>query len=362
MRRRQSFRDSRRAAYTLIELLVAISVIAAIMAVLLPAVQKSRETARRAQCASRLHNVGIAIGVYAEGNDDAIPYLAREFAAGSSVPPRHSWAAEILPYLDGQGIYDVMAAYQGIEPSGPFPADGYPVVGVLTCPSDPLNERPGRLSYVANAGYIRGDLWADNEEHHAQQINWDRNCPCPVPIFLTKTDRPYAYATGVFWRELPDDDVRHRFRKISDGLANTFMVTENLQAGAYNNATTSRIGFGVSISVDRTIAAWHVSTVGVGECFGASECECRKGANLALLPTFSLHDQENDNNGRINANLGGQIGKHPRPSSLHARGVNMLWCDGHITFVSQSIDDFVYARLITPAGEHYAQVVAQAPD
>jgi prepilin-type processing-associated H-X9-DG protein len=66
---------------------------------------------------------------------------------------------------------------------------------------------------------------------------------------------------------------------------------------------------------------------------------------------------ENDNNARINADINGETGQHPRPSSLHPGGVNMLWCDGRITFISRSIDDRVYVRLLSPGGSRYGQEI-----
>jgi prepilin-type N-terminal cleavage/methylation domain-containing protein len=68
-------------AFTLVELLVVIAVIAALMAIMLPAISNARETAKRAVCASQLRQNGIALTQYAESNKEWYPGLGsqREF-------------------------------------------------------------------------------------------------------------------------------------------------------------------------------------------------------------------------------------------------------------------------------------------
>lgn len=360
---------SMRAGFSLIELLVAISIICLLMSLLLPAVQHAREAARRITCVNNLHNIGVAVHTCAATWDGRLPCLAANYCGGDGAVHTHSWAVELLPCLDSVGLYDQIAGYSGPDPDGPYPAGEYPFGRIFTCPSSSSHDRNGSaMSYVANAGYIRGDLWNDSRDHHAQQVNWDRNCLCDGAL-LSHPDRPYAYATGVFWRDLPDDAYQQRLSLIEggDGLSSTFLMTENLQAGTYDSASTGRIGFGISVPVMPTLAPFHISATNLGECCphvppSSRSCGPRETYDLVLLPTFSVYDRKNDHDARINADPHGELGRHPRPSSSHPGGVNMLWCDGRVTFVYQGIDEFVYAYLISSAGMRSHQAIVQAID
>ena len=84
----------------MIELLVAITIIAVLMALLLPAVMSARATARRTQCKSNLRNLGLAMMQSAEAN--------RRFPAagyfGKTTGNYHNWVLELLPYVEQRGV------------------------------------------------------------------------------------------------------------------------------------------------------------------------------------------------------------------------------------------------------------------
>src|SRR5438046_3572407 len=97
-----------RKGFTLVELLVVIAIIGVLIALLLPAVQAAREAARRAQCASHLsqlilavHSLEAAQGVLPPGVRDPAPSPILSTPTGM----HHSWLIELLPYLHQPDAY-----------------------------------------------------------------------------------------------------------------------------------------------------------------------------------------------------------------------------------------------------------------
>ncbi|MEX2430755.1 MAG: DUF1559 domain-containing protein, partial [Dehalococcoidia bacterium] len=111
---RASFRTVRRRGFTLIELLAVIGVISILMALLLPAVQGARESARRIHCTNNLKQMGLAfqrhhddLGYFPTGGWDW--YEPPTYVSG--VPTvgenqRAGWGFQILPYLEAQNVFD----------------------------------------------------------------------------------------------------------------------------------------------------------------------------------------------------------------------------------------------------------------
>lgn len=155
----------RPAGFTLVELLVVISIIAVLVSMLLPAVQQAREAARTLKCKNNLKQLGLAILNY-ESATRALPAggwvedkskhpLAKTFDRGSFDPysgKQYSWIVEILPFIEEQALSDQFdRKYDANDPSahdifsGPRPAAEEPfarAIPSLLCPSDLPSAKP----------------------------------------------------------------------------------------------------------------------------------------------------------------------------------------------------------------------------
>src|SRR5262245_13958123 len=98
-----------RSAFTLVELLVVIAIIGILIALLLPAIQAARESARRAACMNNMKNVGLAVMNYVDAHKH-FPPLAEMPAGGSFNPLQdkglfYTWTIRILPFIEEQATY-----------------------------------------------------------------------------------------------------------------------------------------------------------------------------------------------------------------------------------------------------------------
>lgn len=147
-------RSWHRSGFTLIELLVIIAIIAVLIAILLPGVQKVRDAANRVQCANNLRQIGLALHQYHEVQTAFPPALDANFQRRFF----WSWMARLLPYVEQENLSRQAAAWADRDktpmmypypmPNGvrgyaewdPFGPPQNPALGTIvstwTCPSD----------------------------------------------------------------------------------------------------------------------------------------------------------------------------------------------------------------------------------
>lgn len=122
--------------FTLVELLVAVAIIAVLMGLLLAAVQRSREQANRASCQNNLKQIGVALQNYYSVHSVFPPgYVSSFDAMGNDTGPGWGWAAKALPFLEQIALYDQIQWTLPIEVSQNAVARVQIVPGYL-CPSD----------------------------------------------------------------------------------------------------------------------------------------------------------------------------------------------------------------------------------
>ena len=98
-----------RRAFTIIEVLVVVTIIGVLIALLLPAVQSARDSARRTQCASNLKQIGIALLNFENANKHfPSGYVSNYDNAGNDTGPGWGWCAFILPEMEENAIYQTI--------------------------------------------------------------------------------------------------------------------------------------------------------------------------------------------------------------------------------------------------------------
>lgn len=278
-----------RKAFTLVELLVVIAIIAMLASMLLPAVQGARAAARKTQCINNLHNLAIA-AIRFEGEKNRYPGYcnnqnASTDASGNYQPGTQTgWVFPMLPYLDRSDLFN----YYGTNGSSP----GQPPVEhlkILVCPDDAESINNGvNFSYVCNSGNLADD--GNNLEASA----------------------------GIFTRQFKGSVNAivkiNNSGSVSDGLATTLCLGENIDATNWNSPVEGCVGF-----------TWQTGT--------SSTQRINQAAGT--VTDCSL----------------------PRPSSYHAGGVIFAFCDGHVQFVSEDIAYTTYQQICTPRGKPFNQLM-----
>jgi prepilin-type N-terminal cleavage/methylation domain-containing protein/prepilin-type processing-associated H-X9-DG protein len=344
----------RRLGFTLVELLVVITIIGMLVALLLPAVQAVRENARQTQCLNNIKNISLAMVAH-DSSKGEFPGYAQFIRRGknelavmgyhntsnkytviskSPIPANlanesaFSWATILLPRLERQDIWDQIMQ-PPVDSSGNIIAVQIPPVDVFVCPSDQeVSSQAGLagLSYSVNSG------------------GWDRNSS---GVFLVNGDSP---ANGVFFnladyerQSPPAKGPKVRMSAIKDGASTTLMLAENVHKTYLSNPT----------------AAPDFSWLGVP--LGSFPAEQQLGmvwvVDDAPAPGNGITDQE-----RINGNADSpptnppnvpfpaNVPRFARPAGNHGGGVNVAYCDGHGGFLAENIEYLVYQQLLTPNG------------
>lgn len=151
-----SFENRRRGtAFTLVELLVVITIIGILIALLLPAVQAAREAARRMQCSNNLKQLALAVLNY-EGVHGRFPAGLTTESTTSIHGPYNTWTIRAMPYLELNGVYDQWSLSEGYSgPAAPGSVNAQIIkmqFAAFNCPSDDFTSNVsdfGHSSYAA---------------------------------------------------------------------------------------------------------------------------------------------------------------------------------------------------------------------
>ncbi|HVJ84119.1 MAG TPA: DUF1559 domain-containing protein [Caulifigura sp.] len=379
-----------RRGFTLIELLVVISIIATLAALILPAVQNARATARRTECLNNIRNLGIAAQSYATSRNGNLPYLADPNApiewggSGGSVAGFAPWTVQLFPYIELGPLAERLAAAT-LATNGAnsdFSAQNLArtKIKVMNCPDDPNDDLDGNLSFAMNAGYISTGLWGTGSPVNLTTISpfppaghFPQNYDLPFNgtggtyngANWNSDDTEVMAGTGVGWcnRQVKIDQISR-----ADGSTSTLLFAENLQAQNWAGQTTvngiAPIGnfmFAMPVAATGTVpyaVTDNSDVAGVGVAASSKQLGMRvvnfRGATTTTAPLID---------GKINSylNAAGE-GQMQRPSSLHANGVNAIFCGGNGKFLAQTLDVGLYAQLLSWDGSRKGQTIINDTD
>ncbi|MBN2296404.1 MAG: DUF1559 domain-containing protein [Pirellulales bacterium] len=291
--------------FTLVELLVVIAIIGILIALLLPAIQAAREAARRAQCQNNLKQIGLGLHgfVGARGrfplslywpSNVSNPELAKKLGYG--------WSTYILEYIECGDTFDQIDfdyggnRIQNAEAMKLF-------IPFYQCPSAPPNK------LVTACSEIPGTADAAESNYAAVATHWN------VAYASTQTI-PQA-ATGIMHENLTDDDDGHTMTDVRDGTSQTFLVSE----------------------IDYTFAddPFYTTYAGSEACPGGN---CDIGAVWMQGPQQTTSHGINGHNWVIKAGV----------YSHHPSGVQFLFADGHVQFLSDTVQQSILDGLTTRSG------------
>ncbi|MFN0054713.1 MAG: DUF1559 domain-containing protein [Planctomycetales bacterium] len=304
--------------FTLIELIVAISVIAVLLALLLPAIQQAREAARRTQCRSQLKQIGLALHNY-HGSFGTFPPGGITAGNWSTAPTYTNWAIAILPHLDQKPLYDRYDFTRANEdPVNAFVREAS--AAGMSCPSDPNGglkgspeTGPGVGLLFATGSYRAMSGKSDGEPRPGGGEWYDAENSLPRQW----RGAMHHVGTGGLRTERLDDVI--------DGASQTLLVGEYASKPCGADPVCNRTTF------------WAYTYTSYNQSSACPECGDR-----TMQPDYA---------GCLSGPGAGFNNACKRGwGSFHTGGVHFVLCDGSVRFINSNIDRTTFGNMATIAG------------
>jgi prepilin-type N-terminal cleavage/methylation domain-containing protein/prepilin-type processing-associated H-X9-DG protein len=341
------FETGNRRGFTLIELLVVIAIIGVLVALLLPAVQMARESARRTQCINNMKQLGLALHQFHDthkGFPAGYDWQVFSPPAPNEPPIWHGgrgwgWGSQILGGLEQSIIYNAIN-FDSEMSDGSTETAREMVLGVFLCPSSTGGRgfvkldktRPGGLLDLAAGQYV-GNLGQSDVDDY-REYNDDQDGPLNFPE-----------PTGVLYR-----GSSVNIADITDGTGMTFVIGERSRNVA--DATWVGVPFQPAIGEAGLVESWFCT-----KAKWSNPGVCKPGSYLVLAQSGPFPGLDAKATGSVRS-----IPADPRIftpnrkdagpdqyNSLHPGGCNFLFCDGSVRFLRDAMNAKVFSDLATIA-------------
>ncbi len=330
--------------FTLVELLVVVSIIGILIALLLPGIQASREAARLLQCRNNMKQLGLALHGYHSAHGRFPPSSVcrvngkldlSDVDQNNNSQLAENWVVLVLPYLEEKIVWNSFDLTKPISSAANAAARGHRLA-LMLCPTDTYNDKQFDGTAGPTVTDKMGDNWARGDYAANASLGFlgygDRSSDD-----ITGLGKGGTVADGGGWgdrylRGVMGANISLRIKDIADGSSKTIMLGE-IRAG---------------LLVFDTRGVWAMS----GACpsalwaCGYSPFAADNGPNCYSsgdeMPTCS----------RLQLALGGtkgvsrlgmscwisDDGSQQTARSMHAGGVNVCLCDGSIRFLSEFVE------------------------
>jgi prepilin-type N-terminal cleavage/methylation domain-containing protein/prepilin-type processing-associated H-X9-DG protein len=376
-----------RRGFTLIELLVVIAIIAVLIALLLPAVQAAREAARRSQCTNNLKQIGLAlhnyhqaVGTFPQGHSQSasqLPYTG--YAGWSEWGPQ----AQLLPYMEQTPIYNAInfnfcSGYSYGAHCNVTAANR--LIASYMCPSDNLVGFGGappstqaiitgwgnQSTFPPNTNSYKGSIGTTTSSW-GWAIGFEQCQPDPLNINGgTNPCNPNSTGLFVYW-------ISNGIQNITDGTSNTIAYSESLVGDSQNtnvshrNNSVTNVGFNSAAQVAdaSAISYQQVLVPALQQCTAIYQANtagsitngsgARWGWGAMGISLFNTVVTPNSKLAPWNSckssckTCGADDSNFSNAQSNHPGGVNVMFADGSVKFVKDSISPQTWMALGTKA-------------
>jgi len=339
--------------FTLIEVLVVIAILAILIGLLLPAVQQTREAARRMQCQNNLKQVGLALHNYhdvhgllppasiwsgrGEPNGGgllplgAFDRVAMGISPGTEPDRLHSsWVIALLPYLDQTTLLNTFDLNQPVDAAANATARGT-ALGVMRCPSDAYNNAPYERALLAGTSghtYARGNYGLNMGSNNIC-FNFQAGC---TDGFDTGTNDLINTNATVSGSGIGGINVSFAFKHFSNGLSHIVGIDE-IRAGIEPLDPRGTWALGMPAA---NVTVLKYPGPNPGDPDGITSC-------TMLILKYSQAELIRLGMPCLDAPVPGNFAGAAR--SMHVGLVNTLRMDGSVSSMPDSIDSNIWQQL-----------------